>query len=292
MINFMIGVLEQGLIYAPMIMGVYITYQILDFPDLSVDGTFPLGAAIAAVCVINGMNPILACAIAFLFGAIAGLITGALHVYLKITNLLSGILVMTGLYSINLRIMGKANLPLLRVDTLFTTAIPSVVVAIIVVALVKITLDLYMKTKAGMSLRAVGNNPQLVTSLGQNKGHIKMIGLAISNALTALSGSLMCQYQRFADVSMGSGTVVIGLAAVIIGSSIFGKIRFIKGTTAVIIGSIIYKTSIAVALRAGFPATDMKLITAVFFILVLVLRNPKLTQKLKGLVFHRGGARC
>jgi putative ABC transport system permease protein len=231
LINFVIGILEQGLIYAPLVLGVYITYKILDFPDLSVDGTFPLGAAVCAVLIVNGVDPILACVIATACGAACGMITGLLHVYLKITNLLSGILMMTALYSANLRIMGKANVPLLSQKTIFTGVVPPIVVALIVVVTIKVILDIYMKTYAGLSLRAVGANKQLVSSLGQNTGGITIRGLAIANALAALSGALMCQYQRFADVSMGSGTVVVGIASVILGLTIFAKAR-IQGSTA------------------------------------------------------------
>lgn len=283
MLSFILGVFEQGLIYAPMVLGVYITYQILDFPDLSVDGTFPLGAAVAAVLIAGGVNPLLACAAAVVCGTAAGVVTGVLHVHLKITNLLSGILVMTALYSVNLRIMGKANVPLLAVDTMFSGILPKIIVALLVVIMIKVILDLYMKTYAGLSLRAVGANPQLVSSLGQNTGRVKIIGLAIANGLTALSGALMCQYQRFADVAMGSGTVVIGLASVILGATLFGKVRFIQGSTGVILGSILYKASIAMALKAGLAATDMKLISAVFFVVIIMLRNPGWKQKLAGL---------
>lgn len=281
--DFIIGVIEQGLIYAPLVLGVYITYQILDFPDLSVDGTLPMGAAVTAVLIVNGVNPLLACSIAMVAGAMAGIVTGVLHVYLKITNLLSGILVMTALYSVNLRIMGKANTPLLRVETIFTGSIPPVFVALIAMLIVKILLDLYMKTYAGLSIRAVGANPQLVSSLGQNTGKIKIVGLAISNSLAALTGALMCQYQRFADIGMGNGTIVTGLAAVIIGHTLFSKLRFIQGSLAVIIGSIIYKASIAIALKLGFPASDMKMITSILFVIVIVMRNSEWRKKIVGL---------
>ncbi len=285
--NFVLGIFEQGLIYAPLVIGVYITYKILDFPDLSVDGTFPLGAAVAAVLIVGGMNPVLACIIAALCGAVAGIITGILHVYLKITNLLSGILMMTALYSVNLRIMGKANIPLLSVETMFSSPIPAIVVLIIVVILIKVILDLYMKTYAGLSLRAVGANRQLVSSLGQNTGYITIRGLAIANGLAALSGALMCQYQRFADVGMGAGTVVIGIASVILGITLFTKLR-IQGSTAVILGAIVYKASIAIALQLGLPATDMKLISAVLFVVVIVLRNPKWRQKITSVFRGKG----
>ena len=281
--KFLLGVIEQGLIYAPLVLGVYITYKILDFPDLSVDGTLPMGAAVAATLIVHGVNPLLACVIAMVAGACAGMITGFLHVYLKITNLLSGILVMTALYSINLRIMGRANVPLLSSETMFTGAVPPVVVAFIVMIIVKILLDLYMKTYAGLSLRAVGANEQLVSSLGQNTGKVKITGLAMSNSLAALTGALMCQYQSFADIGMGNGTIITGLAAVILGNTLFGKIRFIQGSFAVIIGSILYKASTAAALKAGLAASDLKMMTSIIFILVIVLRNPDWRKKIVSL---------
>ncbi len=283
MVDFILGVIAQGLIYTPMVLGVYITYHILDFPDLSVDGTFPLGAAVAAVCIVSGLDPITSCLLAMLAGALSGMVTGALHVYFKITNLLSGILVMTALYSINLRIMGRANVPLMSVKTIFSSAIPEVIIVLMIVIVIKLLLDIYMKTYAGMSLLAVGSNPQLVTSLGQNIGTVKMIGLSIANGLAALSGALMCQYQRFADIGMGTGTVVIGLASVILGLALFSKKKIVMGSTAVVFGSILYKASIAIALKLGLPATDMKLMSAVIFIIVLIFQNPVLRGKMKKL---------
>lgn len=280
MLNFLLGILEQGLIYAPIVLGVYITYSILDFPDLSVDGTFPLGAAITAICLATGMNPILAILLSMLAGALAGFVTGALHVYLKITNLLCGILVMTALYSVNLRIMGKSNIALFTEQSIFSSILPDIVVVLIVVIVIKILLDLFMRTFAGKALLAVGVNEQLVKTLSVNTGRVKIIGLMIANGLAALSGSLMCQYQKFADIGMGSGTVVIGLAAVIIGRALFSKTRFIQGSTSVIIGSIVYKLSIGVALKLGLQASDMKLVTAIFFVIVIVLQRDSWRKKL------------
>lgn len=280
MLDFIISIIEQGLIYAPIVLGVYITYSILDFPDLSVDGTFPLGAAITAVCLTSGVHPVAAILIAVVVGAVAGFVTGALHVYLKITNLLCGILVMTALYTVNLRIMGKSNIALFTEQRVFSSAIPEVVIVLIIVFVIKIIFDLFMKTYAGKSLLAVGVNEQLVNTLGVNTGRVKIIGLMIANGLAAMSGSLMCQYQKFADIGMGTGTVVIGLAAVIVGKAVFGKAKFLKHSTAVILGSIIYKTSIGVALKLGLRPSDMKLITAVFFVLVIVLQKQALLHKL------------
>ena len=291
MLDFLLGILEQGLIYAPIVLGVYITYSILDFPDLSVDGTFPLGAAITAICLAAGMNPILAILLSILAGAVAGFFTGALHVYLKITNLLCGILVMTALYSINLRIMGKSNIALFNEQSIFSSALPDIVVIIIIVVVIKIVLDMFMRTFAGKALLAVGVNEQLIKTLSVNTGRVKILGLMISNGLAALSGSMMCQYQKFADIGMGTGTVVIGLASVIIGRALFGKTRFIQGSTAVIIGSIIYKLSIGVALRLGLQASDMKLITAVFFVIVIILQNDAWRKRLVALFKSSKGGR-
>ena len=288
-LEFLLGILEQGLIYAPIVLGVYITYSILDFPDLSVDGTFPLGAAITAVCITSGIHPVIAILLAMAAGAAGGFITGALHVFFKITNLLCGILTMTALYSVNLRIMGKSNIPLLSEETVFSSAMPTVIVALVIVVAIKLILDWYMNTFAGKSLLAVGVNEQLVKTLSINTGKVKIVGLMIANALAGLSGSLMAQYQRFADVGMGSGTVVIGLAAVIIGLAMFKKARFIQGSTSVIFGSIIYKLSIGVALKLGLPATDMKMMSAVFFVVVIILQNEKWRKKLVNLFKRPGG---
>ena len=282
MLDFLLSNIGQGLIYAPIVLGVYITYSILDFPDLSVDGTFPLGAAVAAICLTAGMNPILSILLATLAGAAAGFVTGALHVYLKITNLLCGILVMTGLYSINLKIMGKANIPLLKTTTLYPSDVKNgttlnllyaLLISLLIVIVIKILLDLYMKTYSGKALLAVGASEQLVTTLSVNTGSLKIAGLMIANGLTSLSGALMAQYQRFADVTMGSGTVVIGLAAVIIGRAVFGRVRFIQGSTSVIFGAIIYKIVVGIALKLGLDANWMKLATAVIFVLVIVLQR-------------------
>lgn len=295
MLDFLLSNIGQGLIYAPIVLGVYITYSILDFPDLSVDGTFPLGAAVTAVCVVSGMNPLLAMLLAIAAGAAAGYVTGALHVYLKITNLLCGILTMTALYSVNLHIMGKANIALSSKSMLFPADVTnpsmnllnSVLIALAIVVVVKVLLDLYMTTFAGKSLLAVGANEQLVKTLAINTGRLKITGLMLANGLAALSGSMMAQYQRFADVGMGSGTVVIGLAAVIIGRAVFSRARFIQGSTSVIFGSIIYKLAIGAALKLGLPAEDMKIMTAVFFVLVIVLQNPAIYKKLS--CVFRGG---
>lgn len=284
MINsFWISTLEQGLIFGIMVLGVYITYKILDFPDLSVDGTFPLGAAVTAVLLTKGINPFVAVLASTLAGCAAGYITGLLHVKLRITNLLSGIIVMTGLYSVNLRIMGKSNTPLFNVKSIFSLGIPEIkmfdynmtplLIIIVISILVKLGLDLYLNTKSGFILRATGDNPQLVTSLGVDIGKAKILGVAISNGLVALSGSIYAQSQSFADVGMGTGIIVIGLASIIIGEAVFSKLHFVKATLAVLVGAIIYRYCIAAALRAGLPAEDLKLITSVIVVVLLGINN-------------------
>lgn len=278
--DLLISTLEQGLIFSIVALGVYITYRILDFPDLSVDGTFPLGAAVAAVCLVKNMNPFVACFLAFTAGCIGGAVTGFLHVKLKITNLLCGILVMIGLYSINLRIMSKSNIPLFGKNTIFTERAYPLVIIIVFALVIKLLLDVFLKTKLGFILIATGDNEQMVTLLGVNKDNIKILGLMLSNGLVALAGGMMAQYQGFSDVNMGTGTVVMGLAAVILGESIFKRINIVKATTMALFGSIIYKGAVALALRAGLPPTDLKLITAVIVVAALSLN--KYSFSLKG----------
>ncbi|WP_372715028.1 ABC transporter permease, partial [Ilyobacter sp.] len=247
----LLGTLEQGLIFSIMVLGVYISYKILDFPDLSVDGSFPLGAAVAAVCISRGMNPVLSLLLAVVAGGLAGFVTGYIHVKWNITNLLAGIIVMTGLYSVNLRVMGKSNIPLFGVDHLFNSGAPSIVVILVLLGVVKISLDYLLKTKFGFALKALGDNETLVVSLGINEKHLKIYGLAISNALVALSGGILAQYQGFADVGMGTGTIVTGLAAIIIGETIFKTGKFMKATTIALLGTLIFKYVVAAALKMG-----------------------------------------
>lgn len=283
--DLVVSTLTQGLIYALLSYGVYITYKILDFPDLSVDGSFPLGAAVTAVLLTNGTNPYLTLLAALGVGALAGLATGLIHVRVKVRDLLAGIITMTALFSINLQIAGS-NLTVPRsIDTIFTAAptmalfggvsliYRKLIVSLILTVVFKLILDAYFKTKNGLMLRAVGDNPVLVTSLAVDKGKIKIIGLVISNALVALAGCIVCHEQRSFSATMGTGQVVFGLATVIIGTTIFRKTSFIKGTTAVIIGSIIYKTCIQVAISLGLPANLLKLITALLFLAILAIGN-------------------
>lgn len=278
-----LGTIEQGLIYAILALGVYITYKILDFPDLSVDSSFPLGAAVTAVLISHGVHPLLTLPAATLTGALAGVVTGVIHVKCHVRDLLSGIITMTGLYSINLRIAeGKANLPIFGSQTIFkndlTAALPKEIAAyapvLILLALVivcKLALDWFLRTRAGYLLRAVGDNPTIVTSLAKDGGMVKIQGLAIANAFVALSGCVMGQYQRFFEISMGTGAIVIGLASVIIGTNVFRRFTFMRATTAVIVGSVLYKACVALALSLGLSPQDMKLVTALLFLLILAL---------------------
>ena len=298
-----LGILEEGLVYAIMALGVYLTYKILDFPDLSVDGTFPLGAAVTAAGIAGGfLSPGAALAVAFLTGALAGCITGLIHVKLKVRDLLSGIIVMTALYSINLRIAGKANLPIFSKETIFTNdflfahvpealkPFTTTLILLVLVLVCKILLDAYLQTRSGYLLRAVGDNEALVTALAKDKGMVKIIGLAIANGFAALAGSVYCQQKGFFEISTGTGTMVIGLANVIIGTQLFKRFGFVKSTTAVIIGSIIYKACVSAALLVGdlsiggwsipVTASDLKLITSVLFLIILVL-SPAGGKKVK-----------
>ncbi|AHM57155.1 ABC-type uncharacterized transport system, pe rmease component [Peptoclostridium acidaminophilum DSM 3953] len=273
MLDFSINVLQMGLIFAIMVLGVYITYRILDFPDLSVDGSFVTGAAVASVLILNGVNPFISCLAAFASGLAAGFITGFLHVKLGITNLLSGILVMIGLYSINLRIMGKSNLPLFNNETIFSLEMhPLIVIAAFAVAS-KLLLDFLLSTKLGFLIIGTGDNPDMITSLGIDTGKMKILALMLSNGLVALAGSVMAQYQRFADVGMGTGIVVMGLASIIFGETIFKRISIMLPTTMALLGSILYRFSIGAALNLGLSPTDLKLVTCVIIVFALSAGN-------------------
>ena len=309
MTTIIFGILEEGLVYAIMALGVYITYKILDFPDLSVDGTFPLGAAVTAAGIANGLpfigtiSPVAALFISFTVGALAGCITGLIHVKLKVRDLLSGIIVMTALYSINLRIAGKANLPIFSKETIFSNSFLSAhvpeaaspfivtIILFVIVMICKVLLDAYLQTRSGYLLRAVGDNDVLVTSLAKDKGLVKIVGLAIANGFAALAGSVYCQQKGFFEISIGTGTMVIGLANVIIGTQLLKRVGFIRSTTAVIIGSIVYKACVSIALLndlhiAGLDlsipvtASDLKLITSVLFLIILVV-SPSGGKKVK-----------
>lgn len=280
--NFVVTILEQGLIYGILALGVYITYKILDFPDLTVDGSFPLGGAVTAFLITGGVNPYLSLLASFAAGALAGICTGLIHVKGKVRDLLSGIIMMTALWTINLYIAGTSNVPLFSQDSIFKNSwiekiLPeaagsyrTLLVIVVLAVLAKILLDLYLKTKSGYLLRAAGDNPVLVTALAKDQGNVKIVGLALANGLVALAGSAFCQEERVFEISMGTGAIVIGLASVIIGTSIFRKVTVMKATTAVLIGSVIYKACVAVAIR-NFQPQSMKLITAVLFLVILII---------------------
>lgn len=282
-LGLLINILEEGFIYGIMAVGVYITYRVLDFPDLSVDGTFPLGACVTAALITAGVDPWVACLIAFVCGAVAGCVTGFLHVKLGITDLLSGILVMTGLLSINLVVSnGNAVVPFYNMNTIFNSGaagflpeggIRIVIVGAVVCIAVKFLLDLYLKTKSGMLLRASGDNAQFVTSLGKDPGKMKIIGLAIGNGCAALSGCVLSQQAESANINAGTGMVVMALASVIIGTNLFKKVRFVKATSAAIIGAIIYKACLVIAMLLGLPTNYLKLLMAVIFTVALVGNN-------------------
>lgn len=267
--------IEQSLIFAIMVLGVYISFRILNFPDMTVDGTFPLGAAISAKLLTLEVNPYLTLLVALVAGAVAGAVTGLIHVKLKVKDLLAGILVMTALYSVNLRVMGKSNIPLFEEDNIFNTEYSMMITIVVLILISKFLLDYLLKTKFGFALKALGDNENLIVSLGLNEEKYKIYGLMIANAFVAFSGAVLAQYQGFADVGMGTGIIVIGLASIIIGDTLFGKRRRLAGTTIVIIGSILYRGVIAVTLSMGMDASDLKLITSVIVIIILWIQKQK-----------------
>lgn len=303
------GSLEAGAIYAIMALGVYLSFRILDFPDLTVDGSFVTGGAVAAILIIGGTSPLIATIAGFFAGCIAGCVTGLLHTMGKINPLLSGILMMIALYSINLRIMDRSNVSLLNeetlisqitefwqklkidgaIESLFTAVglsnfIPKtwgiLIIMLIVVFIIKFLIDMFLKTDIGLAIRATGDNEMMIRSFSANTNFLKVLGLGLSNGLVALSGALVAQYSGFADVGMGIGMIVIGLASVIIGEAIFGAKTVARATLAVIGGAILYRIIVALALRVDFLETgDMKLITA--FIVVLALVLPKVIDVYK-----------
>ena len=283
--DFAISIIEQGLIYGILALGVYITYKILDFPDLTVDGSFPLGAAVTAALLKSGVNPYLTLPVAFLAGAAAGLCTGLIHVKCRVRDLLSGIIMMTALYTVNLMVAGTNNVPLFSKETIFKNEFLSgifsggisrysnLIIILLIVLISKFVLDGYLKTKSGYLLRAVGDNENLVTSLAKNKGNVKILGLSIANGLVALSGCISCQQQGVFEISSGTGAIVVGLASVIVGTSLYKmlkKISFIKVTTFVFLGAILYKACTGIAILY-FPPQAMKMISALFLLGVLIL---------------------
>ncbi|MDP4087069.1 MAG: ABC transporter permease [Bacillota bacterium] len=300
------GSFESGIIYAIMALGVYLSFRILDFPDLTVDGSFVTGAAVASSMIAGGVNPFLATLTALIFGFVAGCITGIIHTFGKINNLLSGILMMIALYSINLRIMGKSNIPLLNSNTIFTKiggvfeksgidwffnnmlksiglgdSLPDtwgiLLSMFIVTFIIKGLIDWFFQTEIGLAIRATGDNKRMIRSLSANTNLLVILGLGLSNALVAFSGALIAQQGGFADVGMGIGMIVIGLASVIIGEALFGTKTIARTTFAVIGGSIIYRLVVTLALRVEFlNPGDMKFITA--FIVLVALTTPKVIE--------------
>ncbi len=272
--------LEQGLIYAILALGIMVTYAVLDFPDLTVDGSFPLGGAVSTTLLIRGWHPLPALLAAFVCGAAAGLCTGLIHVRLKVRDLFSGIIVMTALYSVNLRITGGSSLlsiprgtaTLFRNNS-FVRALPDraavLIIVLLVVLALKLALDLFFKTRAGFLLRAAGDNETVVTSLARDRGSVRILGLMIANALVALSGGVLCQQQRLFEISMGTGAMIMGLASVIIGANLFKRLERVSRTSSVITGAIIYKVCVSFAIACGLAPGDLKIITSALFLAIL-----------------------
>jgi len=286
--------LEQGLAYGLVAIGIVITFRILAFPDLTVDGSFPLGAAVVARLIMEGVPPIYGILMAIIIGFLAGCCTGLLNTKLKINSLLAGILMMTMLYSINLRIMGRSNIQLLTVQTLLTPLenldvnrfIPIIAFFFVVTLCMKFLTDMFLHTQLGFAMRATGDNEQMIRTLGVNTDSMTVLGLGISNAFVALSGALVAQDQGFSDVGMGIGMIVAGLASIIIGEALFGKKTVRRMTMAAVVGSIIYKFIISAGLRMGLAPTDLKMATGVMVILALGI--PALKKGKEGKLHLRG----
>jgi len=287
-----VGALEQGFIFGLMSLGVYLTFRVLDFPDLSVDGTLPLGAGVSAAIITSGGDPYFSACAAFAAGILAGAFTGLISTKLRILNLLAGILTMIALYSINIRVMGAPNISLLNQPTMFDSfhglGIPSFVVPMavvfVIVAVLKIAFDMFLKTRFGLAVRATGDNPSMVQAQGVNTDNTIIVGVSLSNGLVALSGAMLAQTQGSADVGMGVGTIVAGLAAVIIGEAFVGERSIFVATIGVILGSVIYRLAVAGALsfRIGslsLTPSDLNLMTALLVIAALTF--PRIRDKLK-----------
>lgn len=301
-VNILIGIVEEGLMYALLAMGMYITYSILDFPDLSVDGTFPLGAVLTGVLILHGVNPWLCLLISFAAGMLAGTLTGLMNVKLKIIPLLCGIIMYTAMLSVNLVIIrtgtnGGAIASFFTKKTIFNSApatvIPeriggfylrTVIVSLLLVVVCKVLVDMYLKTKNGLLLRATGDNERYAIMLGKDPGTMKIFGLALGNGFAALAGSVIAQNKGSADQQMGIGMVVLGLASVIIGLSVFKRVKLMKGTTMVILGSLIYKASYQIVLELGLPTEWNNFIKAVIFLIALVIGGEQLHKLISGLV--------
>lgn len=281
--------IEQGLIFAVLGLGVFITYKILDIADLSVEGTFPFGAFVFAKLVSSGINPIVSTLLAFVFGTLAGLLTSTLFIKLRIKPILAGILTMTILYSVNLRTNGKSNVPLFQFDSVFDIGNTLLILIIIVIA-IKVLMDLFLKTETGYLLITTGDNESLVKSLGQNSNKYKIIGLMLANGLVALSGALMAQYQGFADMTMGSGIIVIALASIIIGDTIMKSSNRLRNTTRAIIGAVIYKIIGGIAIDLGLDPHDLKAVNAIIVIAFIFYNNNSAkVKRFFSRVFNRKG---
>ena len=288
-LNILIGIGEEGLMYALLALGMYISYSVLDFPDLSVDGTFPLGAVLTGVLIVNGFDPWLCFVISFAAGMLAGMLTGIMNVKLGIIPLLCGIIMYTAMLSVNLVLIktgtdGMAIASFFTKDTIFNSslaglipktlggfALRTLLISLLIVIVCKILLDLFLKTKSGLLLRATGDNERYTTMLGKNPGSVKIFGLMLGNGFAALAGSVIAQNKGSADQQMGTGMVVLGLASVIIGISLFKRVRFMKGTTMVILGSIIYKASYQIVLTLGIPTEWNNFVKAAIFLIALIL---------------------
>ena len=280
MLDLVLSTVSQGLLWAIMALGVFLTFRVLDIADLSVEGTFPLGAAVAATLIDAGHSVWFAMLIALIAGCIGGTVTALLTTKLKIPALLSGILTMIGLYSVNLMIMGKANVPLLRAETVFTltedlfgvsSVVATLIVGLIATTVVGVIMYWFFGTVLGTAIRATGCNPQMARAQGINTNVMVILGLLISNGLVALSGALVAQSNGFADVGMGTGTIVIGMASVIIGEVLFGTRSFKNWLISVVLGSVVYRAVIAIVLELGMPPNDLKLFTAVLVAIALSL---------------------
>lgn len=286
--------LEQGLAYALVALGIALAFRVLAFPDLTVDGSFPLGGAVAARLIIEGVDPTVSAAAAFLAGFMAGALTGLLNTRLKINSLLAGILMMTILYSVNLRIMGRANIQLLSYPTMFTFMenmdvnryIPVIIFFFLIILAAKVLIDLFLHTEYGLALRATGNNEDMIRSLGVNTDNATVFGLGLSNALVALSGALIAQDQGFSDVGMGIGMIVAGLASIIIGEAMIKPKTVFRLTLAAVVGSFIYRFIICLGLRLGLAPTDLKMATG--FMVILALGIPALKKDREGKIHLRG----
>ena len=286
--------LQQGLAYALVALGIAITFRVLAFPDLTVDGSFPLGGAVAARLIFQGVDPALATLAALAAGFVAGCLTGILNTRLKINSLLAGILMMTILYSVNLRIMGRANIQLLFKPTIFTFMenmnvvryVPVIIFFFVITAVIKIIVDLFLHTEYGMALRATGDNEDMIRSLGVNTDNATVFGLGLSNALVSLSGALVAQDQGFADVGMGIGMIVAGLASIIIGEAVIKPKTVFRLTLAAIFGSVLYRFIISLGLRLGLAPTDLKMATG--FMVILALGIPAFKKTREGKIHLRG----